>query len=173
VARSARGTPLVYIRDSSPAGPRAVVVTFGPDESNLPSAPAFPVLVGDALDWLTRRAAPGARRAGLVVFEDGVETLAGPEGEAVPLVRMDGAALAVLRQPGLYAAGAGGSRSRIAVNAGDPLVSNVWRTSAAAAGRGIAVTAGASGYPWWQYFAVAAFALALMEWWTWQRRITV
>jgi hypothetical protein len=176
IARSARGTPLVYIRDSSatrPAAARLVVVTFGADESNLASAPAFPVLIGDAMDWLTRRAAPGARRAGLVSFEDAVETLSGPEGDAVPLVRLDGAAVAVLRQPGLYAAEAGGTRSTIAVNAGDPLVSNVWRTSSIAGARGIPVTAGASGFPWWQYCAAAAFALALMEWWTWQRRITV
>ena len=27
--------------------------------------------------------------------------------------------------------------------------------------------------PWWLYCAVAAFAAVLLEWWTWQRRITV
>jgi hypothetical protein len=176
VARSARGTPLVYIRESSaikPREPRLVVVTFGADESNLPAAPAFPVLVGDALDWLTRSAAGGARRPGLMAFEDGIEKVIGPHGEPVPLVRVNGAALGVLRAPGLYVAEGGGSRSTIAVNAGDPQVSNVWRTSSNAGARGILVTAGASGLPWWQYCVVAAFALALMEWWTWQRRITV
>jgi hypothetical protein len=175
VARSARGTPLVYIRDSSPAprSPRLVLVTFGADESNLPSAPAFPVIVGDALEWLTRPAAGGSRRSGLMTFEDGVERVIGPDGKSVPLVRVNGAALGTLRVPGLYVAEGGGTRSTIAVNAGDPQVSNVWRTSAAAGARAIPVTAGASGFPWWQYCAVAAFALALVEWWTWQRRITV
>jgi hypothetical protein len=176
VARSARGTPLVYVRESSaikPSDPRLVIVTFGAGESNLASAPAFPVLVGDALDWLTRSAAGGARRPGLMAFEDGIEKVIGPQGEAVPLVRVNGAALGALRAPGLYVAEGGGSRSTIAVNAGDPQVSNVWRTTSNAGARGILVTAGASGLPWWQYCAVAAFALALMEWWTWQRRITV
>ncbi len=176
VARSARGTPLVYIRESSatkPIAPRLVIVTFGADESNLASAPAFPVLVGDALEWLTRSAAGGARRPGLMVFEDGIEKVIDPRGDPVALVRVDGAALGVLRVPGLYIAEGGGSRTTIAVNAGDPQVSNVWRTSSNADARGILVTAGASGLPWWQYCAVAAFALALMEWWTWQRRITV
>jgi hypothetical protein len=176
VARSARGTPLVYIGESSRVAPRRarlVVVTFGADESNLASAPAFPVLVGDSLEWLTRPASGGARRSGLMTFEDGIETVTGPDGKTVPLVRVDGAALGMLRTPGLYVAEGGGTRSTIAVNAGDPQVSNVWRTSPNAGARGIAVTAGASGFPWWQYCAVAAFALALMEWWTWQRRITV
>jgi hypothetical protein len=27
--------------------------------------------------------------------------------------------------------------------------------------------------PWWIYAAIIAFALAVLEWWTWQRRITV
>jgi hypothetical protein len=176
VARSARGTPLVYIKESSatkPIAPRLVVVTFGADESNLASAPAFPVLVGDALEWLTRSAAGGARRPGLMAFEDGIDKVTGPGGDPVALVRVNGAALGVLRAPGLYVAEGGGSRTTIAVNAGDPQVSNVWRTSSNAGARGILVTAGGSGLPWWQYCAVAAFALALMEWWTWQRRITV
>jgi hypothetical protein len=51
-------------------------------------------------------------------------------------------------------------------------VSNVLRTSVAG-DRAKVVTAGASSRPWWAYFAFAAFALVLAEWWTWQRRITV
>ena len=154
VARSARGTPLVYVRESSASpqrSPRLVVVTFGADESNLPSAPAFPVLVGDAVEWLTRPAAGGARHSGLIRFEDGIEKVTGPDGKTVPLVRVSGAALGMLRVPGLYVAEGGGTRSTIAVNAGDPQVSNVWRTSAGAGARGIPVTAGASGFPWWRY----------------------
>jgi hypothetical protein len=176
VARSARGTPLVYVRESSasePRDPRLVLVTFSAGESSLASAPAFPVLVGDALGWLAHPPSGGARHPGMMAFEDGIEKVIGPGGEPVPLVRVNGAALGVLRAPGLYVAEGGGARRTIAVNAGDPQVSNVWRTSANAGARAIVVTAGASGLPWWQYCAVAAFALALMEWWTWQRRITV
>ena len=166
----------MYVRESSainPRDPRLVVVTFGADESNLSSAPAFPVLVGDALEWLAHPPSGGARRPGMMAFENGIEKVIAPDGDAVPLVRVNGAALGVLRAPGLYVVEGGGSRRTIAVNAGDPQVSNVWRTSSTAGARGIVVTAGASGFPWWQYCAVAAFGLALMEWWTWQRRITV
>jgi hypothetical protein len=62
VARSARGTPLIYVRDVA-AQPRSVIVTFGPLDSNLASAPGFPVLVGNALDWLARPAADAGRTA--------------------------------------------------------------------------------------------------------------
>jgi hypothetical protein len=91
----------------------------------------------------------------------------------VPLSRVGDRPVGVLRTPGLYVAEGGGSRSTIAVNAGDPLLSNLSRTTPAGAGGVRTVTAGRSGRPWWLYFAVAAFVLVLAEWWTWQRRITV
>jgi hypothetical protein len=59
------------------------------------------------------------------------------------------------------------------VNLADPQLSDLARTMPVASGRVVTVAAGASGAPWWVYCAVAAFALALAEWWTWQRRITV
>jgi hypothetical protein len=59
------------------------------------------------------------------------------------------------------------------VNISDPQLSNLSRTTPAVSGRVVTVAAGASGAPWWVYFAVAALVLALAEWWTWQRRITV
>jgi hypothetical protein len=90
----------------------------------------------------------------------------------VPLERVNHAAIGVLREPGVYIAEGGGARSTIAVNVGDAQVSNVGRTSLPAAGTR-AVTAGASSHAWWMYCVIAAFALILAEWWTWQRRITV
>ena len=119
VARSARGTPLVYVSDV-PSRPRSVIVAFGPVESNLASAPGFPVLVANALEWL---APPAARRA---------------------------------RGP-----------------AGSPDVSNLGRTSAATTRAALMVGWTGSGRPWWVYCAAAAFAAALLEWWTWLRRVTV
>jgi hypothetical protein len=75
--------------------------------------------------------------------------------------------------PGIYTAQGGGARSTFAVNISDPQLSNLSRTTPAASGRVVTVAAGASGAPWWVYCAVAALVLALAEWWTWQRRITV
>ena len=80
VAQTAQGTPLVYVDESS--GSRVVVVTFGVHESNLTSAPGFPVLLGNAIEWLARPSffatAPGATppasvRPGLVTFTGTVQ----------------------------------------------------------------------------------------------------
>ena len=96
------------------------MVAFGPTDSNLASAAGFPVLVGNALEWL----APAAAGERL-----------GP--------------------------------------AGNPDVSNLARTNAATTRAAMTIDSGGVARPWWVYCAVAAFAAALLEWWTWLRRITV
>jgi hypothetical protein len=170
IAGSERGTPLVYVNRSA-ARSRSVVVTFGSLDSNLASAPAFPVLVGNALAWLAGPIDGGSRRPGLSSFDDAVARVTGPGGADVPLARLPGEAVGVLRVPGLYVAEGGGSRTTFAVNAGDPDISNLTRTSAAASSES---PAGARGpRPWWLYCVALAFAAVLVEWWTWLRRITV
>lgn len=171
IARSARGTPLVYVSDT--LGRRFIVLTFGAGESNLAAAPGFPVLMGNAVDWLVRPDVQAARTTGLASFNQATARLTGPDGRPVPLARVPGAALAVLRGPGLYVAEGAGARSAFAVNVGGPQVSNGARTSLSPGDQARPVTAGASGRPWWLYCAAGAFVLALAEWWTWQRRITV
>jgi hypothetical protein len=171
IAVSTRGTPLISV-NASPSRPRFVVVSFGPLESNLASAPAFPVLVGNALSWLARPLDASARRAGLSSFDDVVARVSGPGGAAVPLARLPGGAVGLLRAPGFYVAEGAGSRTTFAVNVSDADVSNLTRTSAAATSKTISASAGGP-HPWWLYCAGAAFAAALGEWWTWLRRITV
>jgi hypothetical protein len=91
----------------------------------------------------------------------------------VALTRVSDKVFAVLKQPGLYSVEAGRARDTFAVNVADPQLSNLTRTSAFASTRGRPVSAGSSAWAWWVYCALAAFALAVAEWWTWQRRITV
>jgi hypothetical protein len=171
VARSARGTPLVSIIETPEQ--RAVIVGFGPTESNLASAPAFPVLVGNAVDWLTTPFGHDSRTPGLASMNDAVKSVAGPRGAAVPLAHVNHAALGVLRAPGLYVVEGGGARGTIAVNAGDPRLSDLMKTTLSATDQAGMVRPGASVRPLWIYAAFAAFVLAAVEWWTWQRRITV
>jgi hypothetical protein len=171
VVRSTRGTPLVYVSDS---GRRSIVVTFGPHESNLTAAPAFPVLIGNALEWLTTSAGPGGnQRPGLVSFEPAVSAVIDPTGARVPLTRLNATVTAILRRPGLYAAQDGSSQTRFAVNAGEPQLSNLVQDKLGALGRARTVASGAPARPWWVYCALGALALAVVEWWTWNRRITV
>jgi len=171
IARSAAGTPLVYVNKSA-ARPRVVLVTFGPADSNLTAAPAFPVLVGNALAWLSRPAEGGVRRAGLSSFDEAVARVTDPNGATIPLARLPGEAIGILRAPGLYTVEGAASRATFAVNVSDPDVSNLARSSADAAAGAMLSNAGGQR-PWWLYCAVLAFAAILGEWWTWLRRITV
>jgi hypothetical protein len=153
--------------------PRVVLVTFGAHESNLASAPAFPVLVGNALDWLARPAVIGAHRPGPAAFDDAIERVTDTHGVAVPLVAVQAKRIGMLRSPGWYVAEGNGSRTTFAVNIADPDVSNLSRTDAGTARAATRVTTAGFGRPWWLYCAVLAFAALLAEWWTWLRRITV
>jgi len=169
IAQSRQGTPIVYVEES-PAR-RAVIVTFSAAESNLSTAPGFPILVGNALEWLTHPAAQdGSRHPGLASFSPAITKVAAPDGSSLPFVRAAGSEYAMLRTPGLYTAEGGGARSVIAVNAADPQRSNIARTTARTPSN---VGEGGLDRPWWIVCALAALLLALAEWWTWQRRITV
>ena len=173
VAYSARGTPLVYVGESRER--RLVVVTFGADESNLAGAPGFPVLLGNALDWLTHpaRQPDAGHQPRLVTFEPGVARVTGPGGVPVALAQVQQSSVGWLRHPGLYTVDGGGARSVLAINVGDPHLSNLSRQPSNPAGRARGVAGGGLARPWWVYCALAALALAVAEWWTWQRRITV
>ncbi len=170
VARSAKGTALVCVGDS--ADRRAIVIGFGPSDSNLASAPAFPVLVANALEWLGR---PQTRdlslRPGLISFTE-ASRVTQADGESVPLTGMQGSAIGLLATPGLYGIQNAGARNTIAVNAADPQRSNVARTSLTGDAN-VARPRGSLERPWWLACAFLAFVLAFAEWWTWQRRITV
>ena len=93
-----------------------------------------------------------------------------PDVQPLPFVRAGDAEYALLRTPGLYVAEGAGARSTIAVNTADPQRSNISHTTVKPSSN---VGEGGLDRPWWIGCALAAFMLALVEWWTWQRRITV
>jgi hypothetical protein len=174
IAQSAAGTPLVSVGTQADR-PRVVVLSFGPQDSNLAEAPAFPILMGNAVDWLARASAGPSRRTGRALFNASIVRVKGPAGDDTPLLNLHGEPAALLTRPGIYTAEAsGGAAAKFAVNVVDPDVSNTGRTTLGSGGlQAIAVTAGVSGHPWWMYLVALAFAAALLEWWTWLRRITV
>jgi len=171
VAASVKGTPLVMVADEP--NRRAVVVNVALADSNLAFAPAFPVLVGDAIEWLARPSVTFSGGPGIVDLPASTNGLTSPAGSAVPLIDAGESRVARLTEPGLYLADIGGARAVLAVNAGSPGASNLRHTSLDEA----VVAAGANltgrGIVWWVYAVTAAFLLIAVEWWTWQRRITV
>ena len=170
VARSAQGTPLVSVLDAP--GVRGVLLGFSTADSNLTNVPAFPILVGNALDWLARPAAGETRTPGPLDLPASTTRITAPDGQTVGLVRSGDRVLVRLRTPGLYLVEAGGSESVIGVNVGNPTIGNLSHTNLPADVRATALTAFA-GRAWWIYGVVLALVLLVAEWWTWQRKVTV
>ena len=102
-----------------------------------------------------------------------VTRVVAPDGTVVPLLQAGDQQVVNLRRPGLYRVEAGGARGVVAVNVGDPETSNLGRTTLAGGERPVRAAGIASGQPWWMYGVLVAFILVAVEWWTWQRRITV
>jgi hypothetical protein len=171
VAQSDKGTPLVAVADT--VDRRLVVLSFALADSNLAFAPAFPVLVGNALEWLAQPSFGPPRRPGRVTLPGSTLRVTDHSGAAMPVVRAGGFAVATLATPGLHLVEAGGARGVVAVNVGDPEVSNLGRSSLAGKSLPAEAASSGGGRPWWTVAVMVAFLLASIEWWTWQRRVTV
>lgn len=91
----------------------------------------------------------------------------------MPLVRAGDAVVVRLSSPGLYLVDAAGSRGVVGVNVGDPDVSNLQRSFLTGERAASVVAAGGAGWPWWMWAVAIALVLVTVEWWTWQRRVTV
>ncbi len=170
IAQSKQGTPLVAVVDRPDR--RFVILTFGFGDSNLATAPAFPVFVGNALEWLARPPGGEPRRPGLVTLTASTNQVVGPDARAIAVARAGAATYARLSAPGFYDVQAAGSHQTLAVNAGTPEVSNLGRSTIPAPAAGATANL-PSGYAWWLYLAGLVLALVTIEWWTWQRRLTV
>lgn len=172
IATSTRGQALIAVRDRM-TSPRLIVVAFGARGSNLADAPAFPVLMGNAVEWLAGRLDAATRRVGRMVVDPSVEGVKDAAGTALPLLRLPVESVVTLRTPGFYTVERRGARTVFAANVASPQLSNLRHAPAGTASAGKDLTAALRSRPWWIYLAAFAFAAAALEWWTWLRRITV
>jgi hypothetical protein len=164
--------PLIYAHEEPDQ--RFVVFAFSVNESKLMFAPGFPALMSATIDWLAHPiAAAGARKPGPAEFPGYLSTIVGPDAKPVTVTQIGSASVANLTRPGFYQATAGGATSVIAVNAGDPEISDLQHTRIPAAARTDAGAGQTRGRPWWLIALTLALMLLAAEWWTWQRRVTV
>ena len=144
---------------------------FSAQEASFASAPAFPILVGNAVDWLGRPEHGAHRQPGRISLPAATRRIVAPNGQPVPLVTIGDRVSATLPAPGLYLAETASGQRVLAVGLDDPARSNLLSSTVAenratrAARRGRSSRGGST--------AAAAFVLAGAEWVTWRRRITV
>lgn len=163
-------------------------VAFGFDiiKSDLPLRVAFPILVLNTLDWFA------GDSEGLVTSYRTGETwpvpvqlagadrevkVTGPDGRVLRVPVDGGRALVYGVRVGVYTLEAGAETSRLAANLADPLESDIapgrslvlgGRILEAPTGFGIALRREI-----WIYLLLAAVLLTLVEWLTYNRRVTV
>jgi hypothetical protein len=180
--------PLVLALESSKR--RRVIFGFDPAESDLPLHVAFPLLIRNALTWLSDKAdqPPVQFRCGeSIELGPGVRVAKGPVGGLDPQARAE-SSFRPLRS-GFYELANDPRRSVIAVNTEDTSQSDLrWRAAAQPAvappqrgGRGSGAAEGGASpaalqswlvWPLWVYFAFLAMLLSGLEWWLYHRRRT-
>lgn len=154
-------------------GRRLAVLAFSLQASNFAQQPGFPVFVANAVNWLTRESDAVSRPLGQVAVAAQARVL-DLEGGEVATREVPGGALFEAHAPGLYTAMTGSERVRIAVNLLDARVTAVNASTLASAAQTPppALVRVARAEPWILLLAAAALLLAL-EWWTYNRRVTL
>ena len=160
---------------ASVRGPRRVEALFALDDSNLSLQPGFPVLLANALDWLTGDPRPLQVGVGPVELPVRAAKVLDLQGRAIPVRELPDGTLFEARQPGFFTAVAAEGRVPVAVSVADPALTRInasrlaelppappqlaiptaWRTQA------------------WVLLLFAAAMLLTLEWWTFNRRLTV
>jgi Ca-activated chloride channel family protein len=170
LATDASRRPLIL---ASASGPRWVEVAFSLEDSNLPLQAGFPVFLSNVVDWMTGE--PLALKSGPALVQlplTGAKVL-DLQGHTVATREVAGATLVEVERPGLYTATAGDRRVRLAVNVADPAVTavNASRLAPEPAAPGL------QAWHWtvnpWLALLLAAALLLVLEWWTYNRRLTV
>ncbi|MGE3275834.1 MAG: VWA domain-containing protein [Vicinamibacterales bacterium] len=148
-----------------------IAVGFPLDLSNLVAQPAFPIFVSNAINWLGEEPDPVAAHLGLVHLTAADARIISPEGDVVPALSGPSGTEFLADHPGIYFAEHGGGRQAIAVNLANATVST--RASATPDGNESDVLPNGGHSPLWVTLGALALFLLVLEWWTWQRRITV
>jgi len=170
LAASLRGAPFVAVRDRPDS--RLVMLGVPIDGATLRSAVALPVLVGNAVEWLSRPRLAEPGPPGPRVLPSSTTQVTAPDGSHVRLIKTTDSVVVRLDRPGLYLVEVGGAQSVLTVNVNNPALSDLSRTTSR--DRAGALAAGSIvGGAWWTSAVIVALVLATIEWWTWQRRLTV
>ena len=171
VVAGSKETPLIVVSDK----PRRVMLTFDLSSSNFPLQSGFPIFMENVLAWFNRE------QVGQVALNHspGIVELALPDaqvrdgdGKIIRSDRQLGKTVFSANEPGLYSAAQHDNFVHIAVNLANPDLSNINRsifTSTATVPRRSA---------WfhrelWFYMLLSAVVLLGIEWFTYQRGITL
>jgi hypothetical protein len=159
---------------------RAVVVAFRPLESDWPLRLSFPLFLANAIEWLRGVSAaeglPGAPLRFVLGPDEREITVSAPDGRSVKLEGTPGSEVVFgeTSRAGLYTASRAAGDTRVALNLMSVRESAglVAAELKLASGKSVAGTAPAlPPERWWRWFALAALAFLLLEWFVYHRRV--
>ncbi len=168
VVAATQGALVAARRASSPW----ILVGFASQDSSLPLQPAFPVFLGNALDWLTEAPAPLVLPLGAIQVPVPGAQVRNSAGASVPVVETADGVMFEALQPDVYTAHGDGQRVEVIANVLDPRQADINRSplrdeqavaEAAAPERRIE--------PWVLLLLVCALLL-MAEWAAYTRRVT-
>jgi hypothetical protein len=180
---SALHDPIIVARDRN--GRKSVALGFDLKKSDLPMRVAFPVLVVNALDWFAGAdtglmpSVPLGQAWRLPAPAGALEVeVRGPDGVKASAPVHDGRATFYAARAGYYEVRAQGGPARlVAANLSNPSESRLTvAKSLTVAGKPLAAPEpGRLGVrrTLWSYLLVIALAMLFVEWWTYNRRVTV
>lgn len=173
--------PLLITGERQGGNQRFAALAMDITDSDLPLRVAFPLLMSNTLHWLAgEQTAPVlARRAGEIIPLAKGESLSSEPQNPWSQAAKPVSAVHDLFQPlrnGFYELQSGDVKRWVAVNTFSEGESDLRAASAPTATAepklALPLLARVSGWPLWQYLAIAAGALLLLEWWLFHRRRT-
>ncbi len=168
VVAGSKETPLIVVSDK----PRRVLLTFDLSSSNFPLKSGFPIFMENVLAWFNREQVALNHSPGIVELALPDAQVRDGDGQIIRSDRQLGKTVFSANEPGLYSAAQDDNFVHIAVNLANPDLSNINRsifTSTATVPRRSA---------WfhrelWFYMLLSAVVLLGIEWFTYQRGITL
>jgi hypothetical protein len=177
---SALGKPIFVAGERD--GRRMIALGFQPSTSDLPLRVAFPVLLVNAVEWLSgRKLDPSesvrtGERARLPARGSVVEVI-GPDGARRELPARDGRVELIAEHAGYYTLDEQGTQHLIAANLADARESSLVTRQLVLSGHALAAPSPPARLrpraALWRWLAILALCLVLFEWWSFHRRWTV
>jgi len=181
VVASAFGTPMIVTRDEGTR--RMVAIAFDIRNSDLPLRVAFPVLMINLVDYfqlddssLIQDFATGETWSVRVNQEEGKAKVTAPSGSTRDVPIYGGQALVYGEEVGFYEIQAGDETQRVAANLSDPNESQIAPSELELPGQDVVEGTNELFFnreELWIWAVLILLALLVLEWWTYNRRITV
>jgi hypothetical protein len=178
---SAFGVPMIVTRDDGPR--RYVALAFDLRNSDLPLRVAFPVLMLNIIDYfqldddrLIQNYGTGETWSVTVPMEEGTASVQPPSGNPLDVPVYNGRALVYGDQTGFYEVSADGYRRTIAANLSDEDESRIAPVELDLPQAEVDQDASELFFDrkeLWIFALLAALAVLLLEWFTYNRRMTV